>query len=85
MKLKAQIHSGVTYKISGKEHYCTLVDPGNAKPEQGWISIESPVGGALLGTKAGDTITATLPGGKEIVIKVIKVESFCKNVGGDGF
>ena len=40
-----------------------LVGNKEADPRQGRISHESPIGLALIGHKAGDTVTADTPGG----------------------
>ncbi len=41
-----------------------LVGPAEANPRQGKISIESPLGKALLGAKVGDNVTFKAPDGK---------------------
>ena len=41
---------------------------------EGKISNESPVGAALLGTKKGDEIDLQGPTGRDIHIKVLKIE-----------
>jgi transcription elongation factor GreB len=40
-----------------------LVGPDEADPRRGIVSVHSPVGRALLGRAAGDTVEVTLPGG----------------------
>ena len=40
-----------------------IVGTTEADVEQGRISNESPIGNALLGRKAGDTVTVTVPAG----------------------
>ena len=56
------------------EEDCTyeIVGTTEADLSEGRISNESPVGNALLGKKAGDTVTVTVPDGK-VVIKIKKV------------
>ena len=49
-----------------------LVGSAEADPASGKISNVSPVGRALLGARAGDTVTAQLPGGS-IVFEVREV------------
>ncbi|MDI2099502.1 transcription elongation factor GreA [Ruicaihuangia caeni] len=39
-------------------------------------SEQSPLGAAIMGRKAGDTTSYIAPNGKEITVKVLKVESF---------
>jgi transcription elongation factor GreA len=46
----------------GRETY-TIVGSHEASPAQGRISSTSPVGRALMGRRAGDTVTVTAPAG----------------------
>lgn len=48
---------------TGQEHTVTLVDPLEADPLEGFISIQSPVGSMLLGRQVGDSATITTPKG----------------------
>lgn len=48
---------------SGKEMIYTLVFPWNADLAGGRISVASPIGTAILGYAAGDTIAWKVPGG----------------------
>jgi transcription elongation factor GreA len=47
----------------GREYRYTLVGAYEARPSEGLISNESPVGQALLGHKVGDTVMVSTPGG----------------------
>ena len=49
--------------LSGKQLHYTLVDPREANPSQGMISIASPVGKTLLDKERGQTIKVTAPAG----------------------
>jgi transcription elongation factor GreA len=49
---------------SGKEMHYILVDSKEANPTRGKISITSPIGRALLGKNAGETIEVKVPAGK---------------------
>ncbi len=49
-----------------------IVGSAEADPDSGLISDESPVGKALLGHKAGETVTAEAPAG-EIEFKIISI------------
>lgn len=40
-----------------------LVEPHDASPKEGLLSIESPVGRALRARRPGETVTATTPQG----------------------
>lgn len=52
-----------------QEYRYTIVGAYEAKPSQGLISNESPVGKALLGHKVGEMVMVSTPGGvKEYVI-----------------
>jgi transcription elongation GreA/GreB family factor len=42
-------------------------------PRATQVSLESPVGEALLGAQAGDVVSVTLPGGLERVLCVVAV------------
>jgi transcription elongation factor GreA len=55
----------VTVKEDGydEEERYHLVGPAEADPGNGRISVESPLGKALLGTKVGDEITINAPNG----------------------
>jgi transcription elongation factor GreA len=48
---------------SSKAERYTLVGPVEARVDESWISAESPLGSALLGRRAGDTVTIEAPGG----------------------
>jgi transcription elongation factor GreA len=50
-----------------------VVGAHEANPSKGRISNESPIGSALIGHKAGETITVVTPGGKT-QFKILKVE-----------
>lgn len=69
-----QIGSTVTVMERGTketEDY-RLVGPAEANPRQGKISIESPLGQALVGQKVGDKVTISAPDGDlTFVIKSI--------------
>jgi len=47
----------------GREYRYSLVGAYEAKPSEGLISNESPVGRALLGHKVGDAVMVSTPGG----------------------
>jgi transcription elongation factor GreA len=48
---------------SSDAHRYTIVGPVEARVDGSWISSESPLGSALLGRRAGDTVTVRVPGG----------------------
>ena len=57
---------------SGEEVVYTLVFPANADTSNGMISILAPLGTAVLGYRAGDTVEWKAPGGlKRLKLKEI--------------
>lgn len=58
------IGSTVTVKFDGHERQFTIVGPAESNPGQGFISNESPLGGAFLGKKKGDEFEVLVPSGK---------------------
>jgi transcription elongation factor GreA len=61
----AHLGSKVTYVEleSGKETTVTLVGQFEANPREGLLSIESPVGSALIGRVDGDRVEVEVPAG----------------------
>jgi regulator of nucleoside diphosphate kinase len=51
-----------------------LVYPTGADASAGRISVLAPIGAALLGLAAGDSIAWPLPGGREARIRILAVE-----------
>ena len=47
----------------GEERIYRLVDKDESEPARGRISVQSPIGRALLGKEAGDYVTVKLPKG----------------------
>jgi transcription elongation factor GreA len=64
-KDQAHILSTLSVKnmTNNKTYKYTLVSPEEADIEQGKISITSPVGQALMGTKKGQVVQAKVPAG----------------------
>ena len=56
-----------------KEEKYQVVGQHEAKPREGRISNESPIGSALMGHKEGDKVTVETPGG-EMHVTIVKVE-----------
>lgn len=50
-----------------------LVGAKEADPRNGRISNESPIGSALMGRRAGETVVAKTPNG-ELRLKILKIE-----------
>lgn len=72
---------GATVEIedvdTGERKRYTLLGPDEAEPSRGSISIQSPVGQALLGKEVGDEIIVNAPRGKinYEIISILFVES----------
>lgn len=68
-----QVGTKVTIKEGNFEaETFTIVGAAEANPREGKISNESPIGKAILGHKAGDSVKVETPGGTYNV-KIIKV------------
>lgn len=68
----AGLGSRVTINIEGDKAEYELVGSTEADPSTGKISIESPIGSAISGRKAGEMALADTPSG-QIKIKVLKI------------
>jgi transcription elongation factor GreA len=65
--------STVVVEVEGDEERYTIVGAIEAKPTQGRISNESPVGRALLGRQAGDETFVDAPHGR-LRLKILRIE-----------
>jgi len=65
----SRVHFGVTVKIietkSDKEYHYTICGTLESEPENGLISVHSPLARSLLGKEEGDEFTVSLPGGEK--------------------
>jgi len=50
-------------EADGAESTYALVIPGEGDPRNGWVSVDSPVGSALLGRRVGEMVTISAPSG----------------------
>ena len=68
------VQIGSTVKLSGPDgsQTFTIVGSTEAKPTEGKISNESPVGRALLGRKKGENVTVQVPAG-DIAYKIVSI------------
>lgn len=57
----------------GEEERFSIVGSAEAKPAEGRISNESPVGRALLGRQVGETVEAQTPSGK-VRLTIVRIE-----------
>ena len=71
---KVNIGSRVTVDMGGRERVFTIVGGAESSVADGKISNESPVGAALLGHKKDDTVQAEGPTGRQIELKILKIE-----------
>jgi transcription elongation factor GreA len=70
---EVRIGSTVVVDVEGEEERYTIVGAIEAKPAQGLISNESPVGRALLGLRPGEETVAEAPhGGTRL--RVVRIE-----------
>jgi transcription elongation factor GreA len=68
----AVIGSKVTVVCEGDEEVYELVGANESDPLSGKVSIESPIGKALLGAAKGETVIVDTPSGKlEYTVKVV--------------
>ena len=68
-----RIGSTIETKSNSNTEVFSLVGSAEAKPQEGKISNESPLGRAFLGKKAGDEVEVKTPGGI-VKYKIIKIE-----------
>jgi transcription elongation factor GreA len=64
-------HLGATVSVrlpDGEEATYVLVSPAEAAPRRGRLSVESPIGRALVGAKPGDDVVAQTPSGPERLV-----------------
>jgi len=73
-KSKGEVVIGCTVEADcdGDPRTFTIVGPEEADPMKGYISHESPIGKALIGSKKGDTIDVETPGGV-MKCKILKI------------
>jgi transcription elongation factor GreA len=72
---RAGFGSRLTLRENGKEIVFELVMPEDANPENGFISVASPIGRALVGKEEGDHVTAPTPSGQRRfeVLKLVTI------------
>lgn len=69
------MESDVTFRddISGQQKHVTLVYPTSADIVTGQISVLTPIGAALIGLSAGQSITFETPSGEPRSLTVLSV------------
>jgi transcription elongation GreA/GreB family factor len=64
----AAIGRRVTFReVDGVRTTVALVIPGDGDPRHDWISVDAPLGRALLGARAGEAVTVRAPAGDRVV------------------
>jgi len=71
---RVAMNSRITYREEpeGMRRTVVLVHPIEADAAAGRISVLSPVGLALLGHKPGSVVTADLPGGNALTLRILE-------------
>jgi transcription elongation factor GreA len=69
----ADLGSTVVVEGDDGEETFTIVGSAEARPAEGKISNESPVGRALIGRRAGERVTVKLPSGADVVYSISKI------------
>lgn len=67
-----ELGSTVVVEAGGEKMQYVIVGSAEAAPAEGRISNESPVGKALLGHRAGETVKASVPAGS-MEMKIVRV------------
>jgi len=67
------IGTTVTIDMDGDEETFTIVSPVEAKPREGRISNESPVGRSLLGHRVGENFDIIMPNGRKVPTKITSI------------
>ena len=70
---KIMIGSTVEVSLDGESMEFTLVGPAEPDPANGRISVDSPLGQALIGAKVGQSVKVVIPEGDTVTYKVLKV------------
>jgi transcription elongation GreA/GreB family factor len=63
MSLSIGLGSHVLFTVAGRNQSFTLVEPEEANPSGGLLSVQAPVGRALIGHHAGETVDVRTPRG----------------------
>lgn len=73
---RVAMNSLVTYcaEETGEAKTVKLVHPVEADPQEGRLSVLSPLGSALLGRGTGARVLVGMPDGRESVVRIMAVE-----------
>lgn len=70
---KAIIGAKIEVEVDGDKETYQLVSSAESDPAHGHVSVESPLGKALIGAKAGDVVEVAIPDGGMVAYKVRKI------------
>src|SRR5690606_15567026 len=70
---KVAMGSKVAVEIDGDRMDVNLVGSAESDPSKGLISIESPLGQALLGSKVGDKVQVAIPDGGSVEYTIVEI------------
>lgn len=70
---KVSMGDRLKVSIDGDEMDVQLVGSAESDPAKGLISIESPLGQALLGSKVGDTVHVAIPDGGTVDYTIVTI------------
>lgn len=75
-KRVVEINDVVLYETRDERHGQSRVQivSGNSKPDYGILNRETSYGVALLGASVGDTVTAVMPGNRQVQLHVLGIE-----------
>lgn len=63
-----RVHFGATVRYereNGAEQTVTIIGSDETEPSAGRISVDSPIGRALMGKRVGDLVSVVTPGGED--------------------
>lgn len=70
---KVVIGSNVEVELEGEKMDFNLVSSAESDPVKGHISVESPLGKALIGAKVGQTVNVSIPDGGVVSYAIVKI------------
>ena len=70
---KVSFGDKIKVQVDGEEDTFSLVGSAESDPSKGLISMESPLGKALLGSKVGEKISVTIPDGGSIDYTILAI------------
>src|SRR5579871_4815693 len=70
---KVNIGSQVEVEVEEEKQTFKLVGSAESDPSQGYISIDSPLGKALLGAKVGNKVEVSIPDGGSIEYRIVNI------------